>query len=806
MPERLGDLVRGLIGEHPELDVISELAPLEDAPEGAVLVLIPRPAYADALNMGRPIFARRKLKVVLWCDHETTVALRDQAPDFYDWISEHDECPPGPVPHAVAGLRAAYETGAPGIVWRGSGDQEDKVRLLSAFEAAFPGETLTWIDPKRDYEELLSMVKAAEDAWIACRAEAASHVRRFRWAMADARRHGRAIVVTDKYPCPEWWPARARLAGFDDANHALREAGSRHPGAIAALTGLEPETVRLAALLLRMGTSHEDLLRRLHKSPDPGASLARTAYSMGLIRLKAIALGEAPAPAMRAHFSRSNVQKMRARYTKAANRALEEGKRLSQADVAPWSTSLFAVLIDKYATDYLVEDRLLRKRTKRLRISLAKSALRLGETDAAAAWVAEEQASPSGQHSIRDFEGIADQLTKARDPRAANIQSSIAGSYRTSTIIFVITLAFWSGSVSLFLFLLKGFANLAFVAAGSLVVAYSLAFHLVYSIKVTRIIIDMLYRALEWTGNRMTASRIERQIDTSLSDLRRGAYRDVTRSLQEIITTNKRRLTEEHPLLRRARGFLVQAFVARGDNKRADKALRRAVELEGRIVGVDRPSFIALVRLHIPVCIHTGRAADAEAFLYKLLGPHAILPGHDTPVPHARRLASSGNADVDEYLQLFLAAPKLPPLSPEERAEALRLLAEAWITQGRYDEAEDLLQRAAEHPDEKLPHDHPERWRTLTTYGRVLLFQRHPADAEPVLRRALALAEKHAGARHPDTACVLAALARVEHVLGRPDAPATAKRALALFADAQLADTEKALARSEIEPIAQPAP
>ena len=84
MPERLGDLVRGLVGEYPEIDVHVDLPAVEEVPEGSAMVLIVRPEHAGPLNMGRPIFARRRLKVVLWCDHETTLALMDHAPDFFD--------------------------------------------------------------------------------------------------------------------------------------------------------------------------------------------------------------------------------------------------------------------------------------------------------------------------------------------------------------------------------------------------------------------------------------------------------------------------------------------------------------------------------------------------------------------------------------------------------------------------------------------------------------------------------------------------------------------------------------------------
>src|SRR5580700_8628044 len=83
VPERLGDVVRALVGEYPEMDVHPDLGAVETVPEGSVMVLILRAAQAEALNLGRPIFARRRLKVVLWCDRETTLALIDRAPDFF---------------------------------------------------------------------------------------------------------------------------------------------------------------------------------------------------------------------------------------------------------------------------------------------------------------------------------------------------------------------------------------------------------------------------------------------------------------------------------------------------------------------------------------------------------------------------------------------------------------------------------------------------------------------------------------------------------------------------------------------------
>lgn len=64
------------------------------------MVLAPRAEDADFLNINRPVFARRGLKVVLWCDEATTLALARNAVDFFDWISRRHECPPERPTHA----------------------------------------------------------------------------------------------------------------------------------------------------------------------------------------------------------------------------------------------------------------------------------------------------------------------------------------------------------------------------------------------------------------------------------------------------------------------------------------------------------------------------------------------------------------------------------------------------------------------------------------------------------------------------------------------------------------------------------
>lgn len=126
-PERLGDLVRHLVRERPETEVIIEAPALLTVPEGSTVVLCVRAIDADWLNQERPVVQARSLKLVLFSDEATTLQLARKAVDFYDWISHSIECPPGPPAFAVRGLRRAVCARTAAIVW-GGGSRRDLCR------------------------------------------------------------------------------------------------------------------------------------------------------------------------------------------------------------------------------------------------------------------------------------------------------------------------------------------------------------------------------------------------------------------------------------------------------------------------------------------------------------------------------------------------------------------------------------------------------------------------------------------------------------------------------------------------------
>src|SRR5262245_10576124 len=61
--EKLGVLVRALLADHPDLDVCTSVGELERAQDGAVIVFLPEASDAAFLNLNRPMFARKALKV-----------------------------------------------------------------------------------------------------------------------------------------------------------------------------------------------------------------------------------------------------------------------------------------------------------------------------------------------------------------------------------------------------------------------------------------------------------------------------------------------------------------------------------------------------------------------------------------------------------------------------------------------------------------------------------------------------------------------------------------------------------------------
>ncbi|HYO58041.1 MAG TPA: tetratricopeptide repeat protein [Archangium sp.] len=215
--------------------------------------------------------------------------------DFLDWVSLRLECPAGPAPYAVAGIRCALAARVPGIVWTG-GDLE------ASFAAARPHRVLRRVSAARPYEELVAEVKAGGPGeWLAwTEVNGGFRLRRVRWALAEARRRTRAILVNPAVRSPGWWEVHGRVAEPGEACDQLSRAGAKQPGRLAALVDLEPEAIQLLGGLLERGVGEHSLEEEILKGADPGAAIGRLASVHGLVTEEDLARGRAPSPAMRA--------------------------------------------------------------------------------------------------------------------------------------------------------------------------------------------------------------------------------------------------------------------------------------------------------------------------------------------------------------------------------------------------------------------------------------------------------------------------------------------------------------------------
>ena len=165
-------------------------------------------------------------------------------------------------------------------------------------------------------------------------------------------------------------------------------------------------------------------------------------------------------------------------------------------------------------------------------------------------------------------------------------------------------------------------------------------------------------------------------------------------------------------------------------------------------------------------------------------------------------------SDFAEAEKLLLAAVAEAEKNGEERnldlARGLRDLGLVYSAAGKPEEAEAVIRRSmairmatlpSDHPDitdclnllslvakeKRLGTEDPDVAVSLNSLAALYLSQRKPAEAEPLLRRAVAIREKALGPDNPDVAVSLNNLAEFYHTQGRQiEAEPLLKRALAI--------------------------
>lgn len=670
-PEHLGRLVRALLREYPDIDVFTDVRAVLNVAPGSVFILVPKPEDADWLNLNRPIFAQRQIKVVLYCDYPTTLALADRAVDFFDWVSQHHVCPGGPPDFAVQGFRKAVAANAPGIVWTGAVDG-----LVRVFEAAFPGETLQWVFRTGHHNELARRIQLAGDAWVAYRAHDAEHVYPFRLAVAIVGKWTRTIMLMAKPRSPAWWPLNDACLTLDASQSLFREAGMCHPGRLAALTGLEKETVELARQLLNSGVEEADLLATLCDEADPGVAVAKKAHRMNGVGLPAVALRIASAPLLRALDDAPEVSAIRETFIEAV--------KLGQGEVTR--------VLSKYAVKV-----------------------------------------------------------------SGNAPSSDAFRWMRRS--------------------------------------------------------DWKFFLREWQAEKTATQHVDLRLFSSADPLRQKAHTSTLELPQETIASlgkgNYVDVLKSFSKQRRKRGpfrqylgqIRARVYLDIRHNQGAESILRKALDLADAFDGPSTPLFAELM-VDMALLLHRkkGDASTAFALLRKLLGAELASLHVDTENASEASAKPTRNTSVDDFIHLFLAQSNSPPpLPPESKARALRILAEVLLSQGRYEEVEEVAQRAHETAIHASEIARPETWRGLALLGRARALQGRHAEGKNDLEKAIELATSDFGKNHAEVARLWLDLARLQ---ARHQDTETIRNAIDCWKDAQCDDKERTEALEELRRMA----
>ncbi|MFY0527711.1 tetratricopeptide repeat protein [Archangium gephyra] len=781
-PELLGELVRALLPEHPELEVHTEVQRMLEVPHGSTLVLVPRAEDADWLNINRPVFAQRELRVVLFCDTETTVALARRAVDFFDWISHRVECPSGTPRFAIAGIRCALAARAPGIVWQG-GDLE------ATFAAARPRGKLHKVSAARPYAEMLAEVTEHRRAWIAW-TDIDSHfrLRRVRWALAETGHRTRTFLVEPAVSSPGWWPVHARPQDVREARALLEKAGASSPGCVAALNELEPEALTYLQSLLEHGLDAPTLEAGLMAVNSPEGEPDPSLQGLGRQFARSILRGEAPPPIMRA-FKPEHLRQLCRTELAAITERLQEDEQVEFKDLSSWTawTTKPGPDLSPWSLELAIE-MLLRDHTSTpVRwTALALWAIRAGALDAADVWAqrAEAEGTPNAHlvlASVKYAQGRLDEAESLIHAHLPDKETSLAAEhplYHSASLIQAGVLLKRGKPKEAEALLRQARSITSRTPEGHN------PFHgaMVYK----------LAQTLSAQGKHSEAETLLRQALSS-AEIEQGAVPSLHGgSLHE----------------------LARALAAQRKYSEAETVLRQALSVMERTMGATHPLYVNSLHDLATHLLHQGRHAEAEALFQQALPLIARTLGTEHPAYEAslsglstslQNLGRYEEAEARRRQALAIAERTVGTEHPTY-ASSLHELASLLQTQGRYAEAEALFRQALSIKERVLGSGHPNLCPTLANLGLVLAQQNRHAEGEPLFSRALELSREAYGSSHPGTATILTMLAKSQDDSGNRKAPETARKALEALAQAFGPEHPLQRAKPTLEAILAKAP
>jgi len=733
------------VPEHPELDVYTDVQRMLEVPHGSTVVLVPRPEDADWLNINRPLFAQRELRVVLFCDTETSIALAQRAVDFFDWISHWVECPVRPPRFAVAGIRTALAVRVPGIIWTG-GD------IQAAFAAARPRSRMHLVSAALPYSKMVEEIRGHPRAWIAW-TDVNSHfrLRRVRWAHAETGHHTRAILIEPTVPSPGWWPIHGRMADLREARARLETAGVRFPGRIAALHDLE--LTALTELESRGNHVHEarhaeqEDTRLLHDGVllslkhDPGHRQLRQRCHQAFLTLSRQLAEVSPFPldglltwtAWSTRFPRSEAE-----------------KTIALPDFAQWNPAYSLELVlpremhmaEKWAT-------------------LTLQAARLHDLDAAEHW--------SRRLKTEDGSGIQIMLALVR---------SMSGDIHEAERLLRDRLSTHANPSSL-----ESIERDALVSSLAAVLERKGKHHETEELlreEIARVTHIQEFKAPPKNNLLYQLASVLRM---------QNKHSEAEEIIHQAISFHPNQSDGERANLGRRLNELARILVALGKLDEAERAFQEALTLIGGALGPGHTSFTTALTELFNLLGDQGRQGEIEPLLRSAL--HALQTLQDEENPnHAKLLWMLASiledqgeyAKAEKFLTQALDISNIFGMADlTTNWTIVQRLAHVVQRQGRYDEAERLFRQAISIAEKFHAEHRSPLQASLLSLGGYLLRQERKEEAESVLSRALEILRSEQEHANVDTIKGFNMLSALQNESDHQQARATAREALNLI-------------------------
>lgn len=254
---RLGEVVRFFSLAPPwqadgdVMRVCLEARELAGVPEGSSVLLRVRAEDVAYLNVIRPLFAKRRLRAVLWADEDGLEALLRDAVDLVDWVFRTVAVPPRRWPaFAEHGVAAALGAEVP---WVWDGEREQLEALLGDVGWA---DGIADLRASMSFREMLRRLEGAPGLVVVEGIGRELDAWRVRMALARAGRGPAWVAVRPSVSVMGSWRLHARQADWEVATARLRDAGWEHAGPMAAWVDLEPE--RIDEAVTRVGCAPVD--------------------------------------------------------------------------------------------------------------------------------------------------------------------------------------------------------------------------------------------------------------------------------------------------------------------------------------------------------------------------------------------------------------------------------------------------------------------------------------------------------------------------------------------------------------------